>query len=178
MQELSKPDYFNRQIDQAYVLICSPSTHVPLEEFRRDEAAALYGFTFAGEEMESLRVAYTIQPQLESVELYAIPRDVEETILQFYPTARFFASRAMLMERLLHFDEDAGTSCRRNAALCTVFLIVSALVSILRIFDHGAGEAAGYIGAAAFRAYRRVDRHACVKHLAALFRRRSLFQRI
>ena len=113
MQELSKPDYFNRQIDQAYVLICSPSTHVPLEEFRRDEAAALYGFTFAGEEMESLRVAYTIQPQLESVELYAIPRDVEETILQFYPTARFFASRAMLMERLLHFDEDAGTSCRR-----------------------------------------------------------------
>ncbi len=112
-QELCRPDYFNRQIDQAYVLICSPSTHVPLEEFHRDEAEKLFAFTFSGLDMDHLRVAYTIQPQLESVELYAIPRDIEEVILQFYPTARFFASRAMLMERLLHFNEDAGNSCRR-----------------------------------------------------------------
>ena len=49
-QELCRPDYFNRQIDQTYVLICTPSTRGPLEEFRRDEAAALYGLTFAGED--------------------------------------------------------------------------------------------------------------------------------
>lgn len=113
MQELTRPDYFNRQIDQAYVLICSPSTRVPLEEFHRDEATAFYAFTFAQEDMSSSRVAYTIQPQLESVELYAIPKDVEEAILQFYPTARFFASRAMLMERLLHFDADDDSPNKR-----------------------------------------------------------------
>ena len=117
-QELCKPDYFNSQIDQAYVLICSPSTRVPLEEFHRDEASPLYGLTFANEEMDSLRVAYTIQPQLESVELYAIPSDVEETILQFYPTARFFASRAMLMERLLRYDEDVPLTGARRMFLC------------------------------------------------------------
>ena len=116
-QELSKPDYFNRQIDQTYVLLCSPATRVPLEEFHRDEAAALYGLTFAGEDMDAVRVAYTIQPQLESVELYAIPRDVEETILQFYPTARFFASRAMLMERLLCYDEDTPVEGVRRVFL-------------------------------------------------------------
>ena len=112
-QELCRPDYFNRQMDQAYVLLCSPSIHVPLEEFRRDEAASLYRFTIADTDLETVRVAYTIQPQLESVELYAIPRDVEDAILQFFPTARFFASRAMLMERLLNFDEDADDACRR-----------------------------------------------------------------
>lgn len=112
-QELCRPDYFNRQIDQAYVLLCVPSVHVPLEEFHRDEAAAFYQFTLADEHPETVRVAYTIQPQLESVELYGIPKDIEDAIVQFYPTARFFASRAMLMERLLHFNEDADSSCKR-----------------------------------------------------------------
>ena len=106
LHELSRPDYFNRQIDQCFVLLCGPSTHVPLEEFRRDEAAQLYQFTFSGEDVSQLRVAYTILPQLECAELYAVPRDIEEAILQFYPTARFFASRAVLMERLLHHEED------------------------------------------------------------------------
>ncbi|MBR1665068.1 MAG: DUF3822 family protein, partial [Bacteroidaceae bacterium] len=41
-QELTRPDYFNRQIDQCFVLVCTASTRVPLEEFHREEAAALY----------------------------------------------------------------------------------------------------------------------------------------
>ena len=117
-QALTRPDYFNRQIDQTYVLICSPATHIPLEEFRRDEAADLYHLAFAAEDLDAVRVAYTILPQLEAVELYAIPRDVEETILQFYPTARFFASRAMLMERLLRFEEDSRRDSSRRLFLC------------------------------------------------------------
>ena len=111
LQELSRPDYFNRQIDQCYVLLCGNSTHVPLEEFRRDEAATLYAYTFGQQDMNQWRVAYNILPQLECVELYAVPRDVEEAILQFYPTARFFAARAILMERLLLIEDDA----HRNA---------------------------------------------------------------
>lgn len=107
LQELCRPDYFNRQIDQCYVLLCGHSTHVPLEEFRRDEAATLYAYTFAEQDMSQLRVAYNILPQLECVELYAVPRDVEEATLQFYPTARFFAARAILMERLLLLEDDA-----------------------------------------------------------------------
>lgn len=113
-QELSKPDYFNRQIEQAYVLLCAPSTHIPLEAFHRDEVGELYHLTFADSDMESLHVAYTIQPQLESVEVYAIPRDLEEIILQFYPTARFFASRAMLMERLARYCEDVCLDAVRH----------------------------------------------------------------
>ncbi|MCR5779200.1 MAG: DUF3822 family protein [Bacteroidaceae bacterium] len=131
MQELGKPDYFNRQIDQAYVLICSPSTRVPLEGFHRDEAEAIYAFTFAHEDMTRLRVAYTILPQLESVELYAIPRDIEETILQFYPTARFFASRAMLMERFLNYDKDVDSAYRR------LYLSPEAGGFTLLAFDNG-----------------------------------------
>ena len=106
VQEVSRPDYFNRQIDQCFVLVCSPSTHVPLEAFHRDEAATLYNFAFTGQEMSQLRVAYNILPVLECAEIYAVPLDIEEAILQFYPTARFFASRAILMERLLSCEED------------------------------------------------------------------------
>lgn len=111
--ELSKSDYNNRQIDQVYVLVCTPSIHVPLEEFHRDEASSLYAFALADQDMSRLRVAYTIQPELESVEVYAVARDVEEAILQFFPTARFFASRAMLMERLKRYDDTADSHSRR-----------------------------------------------------------------
>jgi len=112
-QELSRPDYFNRQIDQCFVLVCSPSTHVPLEEFRRDEAAEFYGLTFSDFDAARQRVAYNILPHLEIVELYALSTDVEEVILQFYPTARFFASRAILMERLLLLEEDQSSEHAR-----------------------------------------------------------------
>jgi hypothetical protein len=116
-RELSKPEYFNRQIDQAYILVCTPSTHVPLEAFRRDEATELFAFTFPQEAVTSNRVAYTILPELESVELFSIDRDVEDVILQYYPTARFFASRSMLLERLLRYDDDIERS-GRNLYCC------------------------------------------------------------
>lgn len=112
-QELTRPDYFNRQIDQCFVLVCTPSTRVPLEEFHREEAAALYALAFDQGNAAEQRVAYNILPQLESAEIYAIPADVEEAVLQFYPTARFFASRAILMERLLLLEEDQPEQQRR-----------------------------------------------------------------
>lgn len=113
-QELTRPDYFNRQIDQCFVLVCTPSTRVPLEEFHREEAAALYNLTFTpSDDTGKQRVAYNILPQLECAEIYAISSDVEEAILQFYPTARFFASRAILMERLLLLEEDQPQQQRR-----------------------------------------------------------------
>ena len=113
LQELCRPDYFNRQIDQCFVLISTLSTRTPLEEFHREEAAALYEYSFAEQNMARQRVAYNILPQLECAELYAIPNDVEEAILQFYPTARFFASRAILMERLLLLEEDQPDDASR-----------------------------------------------------------------
>ncbi|MCR4995247.1 MAG: DUF3822 family protein [Bacteroidales bacterium] len=118
-RELARSEYNNRQIDQAFVLICTPSLHVPLEEFHRDEAASFYAFSLADRDMSDLRVAYTIQPELESVEVYAFGRDVEDAVLQFYPTARFFASRAMLMERLMLHEQDADRRHRRLYACVT-----------------------------------------------------------
>lgn len=100
LQALSQKEYFNPQIDQVYVLADAPFAHVPLEHFRRDEASALYGISVDMDENRPQRVGYNILPVLEVAVLYAIPSDVEETILQFYPTARFFAAEAMLLERL------------------------------------------------------------------------------
>ena len=59
-RELARPEYFNRQIVQAYVLVCTPSTHVPLEAFRRDEATELFACTFPHQSIIDHRVAYTI----------------------------------------------------------------------------------------------------------------------
>ena len=111
--ELGKSDYFHRGIDQVFVVMCTPSTRLPLEAFRRDEAAALYDFTFSATSQTPHRVSYNILPQLEVVELFAVPVDVEEAILQYYPMARFFGQRAMLLERLLHYEETTSATASR-----------------------------------------------------------------
>ena len=108
-RELARPEYFNRQIVQAYVLVCTPSMQVPLESFRRDEAPELFAFTFPHQSILGHRVAYTILPEIESVELFAVNREVEDVILQYYPTARIFAARSMLIERLSRYADDSFT---------------------------------------------------------------------
>lgn len=102
-KELARPEYLNPQIAQAYVLVDGPTTYVPLDHFRRDEANDIYRFTIRRTETD-LSVGYTILPTLEVVELYALPREVEDIILQFHPTARFFARTAELLERLVHYQ--------------------------------------------------------------------------
>ena len=106
-QELARQDYFNKQINQAFVMVDTPSTLVPLEAFRREEAAALYTAAFSYAQQATPRVAYTIMPHLEAVEIFAIDSQAEEAILQFYPTARFFGSKAMLLERLARIESDS-----------------------------------------------------------------------
>ena len=112
-QELSRKEYFNRNIDQVFVLTCSPSTRVPMELFRREEAQTLYELAFSVPNIEQYHIIYNILPRLEAIELYRIRRDIEDIILQFYPTARFFGTNAMLLERLLHIEEEASPDVRR-----------------------------------------------------------------
>lgn len=100
VEALSRTEYCNSQIAQAYVLVDGPFTYVPLEHFRRDEASALHLLCIHDADARTTRVGYNILPMLEVAVLYALPVDVEEAILQFYPTARFFAAEAMLLERL------------------------------------------------------------------------------
>ena len=99
-EALARTEYCNRQIAQAYVLVDAPFTHVPLEHFRRDEAAAMHVLCIHDADERTMRVGYNILPMLEVAVLYGLPRDVEEAVLQFYPTARFFAAEAMLLECL------------------------------------------------------------------------------
>lgn len=121
-QALSRKEYFNSQIDQVYVLADGPFCHVPLEHFRRGEAATLYSCAVGA--TDGVRVGYNILPVLEVAVLYAIPAEVEETILQFYPTARFFASEAMLLERLAIHAPRLAADDGRGAAL-PLFVSVS-----------------------------------------------------
>lgn len=119
LHELSKPEYFNHSIDQVFVLSSSPSTRIPIEEFRREEAQMLYELTFSNLDFSRIHVTYNILPRLEAVELYSIPRDIEDIIVQFYPTARYFGTNAMLLERLLHLEEES-TSKDKRLYLCTL----------------------------------------------------------
>ena len=110
--ELGRPEYFNHNIDQVFVLSTENITHIPLEEFRRESSEAMYELTFNHPDMEKIHVSYNILPHLETVELYSIPREVEHAILQYYPTARFFGAHAMLMERLLRLDNEKTDGIR------------------------------------------------------------------
>lgn len=138
--ELSRPDYFNRQINQAYVMTDLPSTLLPLENFRREEAASVYRFA-VGDAPQDARVSYTIMPHLETVEVFGIQPDVEEAILQFYPTARFFGTQAMLLERLMRHEAETvadGDTTRRLYCLPSplrLYAIADGRIAFANSFD-------------------------------------------
>ncbi len=138
--ELSRPDYFNRQINQAYVMTDLPSTLLPLENFRREEAASVYRFA-VGSAFQNVRVAYSIMPHLETVEVFGIQPDVEEAILQFYPTARFFGTQAMLLERLMrHETETVATGDTSHRLYCLtaplrLYAITDGRITFANSFD-------------------------------------------
>lgn len=143
MHELGRPDYFNSQIEQAFIVVDSPATLVPLEEFRRDETRAFYELTHKqADAMNNKRAAYTIMPHLEMVEIYAIECDVEEAILQYYPTARFFGPRAMLMERLFQYNSQVDASemqlyCHMQHNSCSLFAYNDNGILFANTFDAG-----------------------------------------
>ena len=71
---LVRPDYEEVNIYADY-----PSTRIPLDEFRSEEAQALYRLTLGQDSLTGMKMHYEMLPALEVIEVFAIESDTTPT---------------------------------------------------------------------------------------------------
>ena len=94
------PDY-----DEVSIYADYPSTRIPLDEFRSEEAQALYRLTFGAESLAGMNMHYEMLPALEVIEVFVIDAEIERTILEHYPHASIHSYFGQLMNRMLSKDK-------------------------------------------------------------------------
>ena len=104
--------------DEVYVYADYPSTRIPLDEFRSEEAQALYRLTFGHNSLQGMNMHYEMLPALEVIEVFALDQQIEELILQYYPQATIHSYFGQLMNRMLARDKRRQGDERRLYAHC------------------------------------------------------------
>lgn len=97
---LLRPDY-----DEVHIYADYPSTRIPLDEFRSEEAQALYRLTFGPNSLQGMKMHYEMLPALEVIEVFALDEQIENLILQYYPQATIHSFFGQLMNRMLSRDK-------------------------------------------------------------------------
>ena len=110
---LLRPDY-----DEVHVYADYPSTRIPLDEFRSEEAQALYRLTFGDDSLQGMNMHYEMLPALEIIEVFVIDKEIEELILKHYPHATIHSYFGQLMNRMLTRDKRRQDEERRLYAHC------------------------------------------------------------
>lgn len=93
---LLRPDY-----DEVNVYADYSSTRIPLDEFRSEEAQALYRLAFGPDSLQGMNMHYEMLPALEIIEVFAIDTAIEALILKHYPHATLHSYFGQLMNRML-----------------------------------------------------------------------------
>ena len=96
---LLQPDY-----DEVNIYADYPSTRIPLDEFRSEEAQALYRLTFGEDSLNGMNMHYEMLPALEVIEVFVIDARIEDLIMQHYPHASIHSYFGQLMNRMLSYN--------------------------------------------------------------------------
>lgn len=84
---LQMPRIRGRQYERVALFSTSPSTRIPLDEFRREDMLALYRVTFSGLRVKPEDIRCQVLPNLEVVELFTLQNQVEAVLRTYYPSA-------------------------------------------------------------------------------------------
>ena len=105
---LLRPDY-----DEVHIYADYSSTRIPLDEFRSEEAQALYRLTFGKDSLQGMNMHYEMLPALEVIEVFVVDTEIEATILRHYPHASIHSYFGQLMNKMLSKDKrQRGTEKR------------------------------------------------------------------
>lgn len=80
------------------ILMATPSTRIPLDGFRKEEAEVLYRLVYP--KSKGQRILYNVLPYLEIVELFALEPALAELLTGMFPAAHFYGQHTLLLERL------------------------------------------------------------------------------
>lgn len=104
---------FRVDYEEVSIMADYPSTRIPLDEFRSEEARALYKLTFGADSLQGMNIHYEMLPALEVIEVFALDAELENLIFQYYPHASIHSYFGQLMNRMQSRDKrDRGNNRR------------------------------------------------------------------
>lgn len=115
------------------VVVESPCTRIPLEEFRRDELATLYMVVFPDADLKANDLCYTILPRLESAELFTVDQEVRKVVSRVFPTVRFQNVCGTVLERIMDHHHESLMPVRALYAYLTDDMLLLCSVGDSRI---------------------------------------------
>lgn len=105
--------------DEVELLIDTPTTWVPLEEFHRDEVHAIYRLTFPHHPAGSEDVRYELLPHLEVTAVYSAPHELVDAVRDIYPETRLHAVQGQMIELSAQRELKIRRTCQcLHADLC------------------------------------------------------------
>lgn len=109
---LDRPRMIEYRFAQVELSTNTPTTYIPLEEFRREEIGVLYRTVFSDQKVADEDVQYEILKSLEVVELYRLGKKVKEVLEERFEQVVFHACQGQILEKgrgcdMLCYIEDA-----------------------------------------------------------------------
>lgn len=80
------------------ILVCTPSTRIPLEGFHKEDTENLYRLIYPSS--QGVQVHYNVLPSLEVVELFALEPEISDMLAECYADVHFYGKHTLLLERL------------------------------------------------------------------------------
>lgn len=93
--------------EMSYGIVHGPAIQVPLEHFRKDEAANLLRLTYRNPQIG--KIYYNILPHLEIAQVFTIAQNMEETLKRHLPNIRLYHSQTMILEKMSGFADTEET---------------------------------------------------------------------
>lgn len=111
-QACVRPSITRHTYDVVRVVIDSDSTCLPLEEFHEEYLASLYQQVFIKADLFYNKVCYTLLPELGVVEAFTIPKELHDTLREYFPEAQFSNSYAIVLQRVSQYCQQHELSER------------------------------------------------------------------
>ncbi len=102
---LQSPRVCGRQYERVTLFSISPSTRVPLDEFRREDMLAVYRLTFAGTTYRPEDMCYQVLPSLDVVEIFPMPQSIVGALHQHYPSAQVQGLYGTILSRVADMQQ-------------------------------------------------------------------------
>lgn len=84
---LQLPRVRGRHYERVVLYSTSPSTRVPLDEFRREDMLAIYRLTFSGMSPRMEDMCFQVLPTLDVVEIFTMQSAIVDALKSHYPSA-------------------------------------------------------------------------------------------
>ena len=121
------PRIAGRHYERVVLYSTSPSTRVPLDEFRREDMLAVYRLTFAGMSPRPEDMCFQVLPSLDVVEIFSLQSSVEETLKSHYPSAMVQGLYGTMLSQVAEMQQGSTLSVSTHAIMVDGGVMIAVL---------------------------------------------------